>query len=145
MTEQARVHRFKSPGYWVVVIGATMLLCASTGCQELVHMGQLSDRETASSVGGARIEQQTGEGGWKYLGETDGNGRWWILKDKVKGNGGIRITKPGYYTLRMAANEFMTTTNIIMIPTGGTGLEDEGGGAGLEESLQGKPRRANGR
>jgi hypothetical protein len=88
-------------------------------------MGQVSDREASWAVGGALIEQQRSDGTWKEIGETDGGGRWWILKDRIKGGGRIRITKPGYFPRTMAEAEFMQETNIMMIPTGaGDRMED---------------------
>ena len=78
-----------------------MLLGLVGGCQELVHMGQISDRESSWRVIGAMIEQQQADGSWKTLGETDGGGRWWIMKDQIRGGGRIRISKPGYYTRTM--------------------------------------------
>ena len=88
-------------------------------------MGQISDRESAFAINDARIEQQTEDGGWRLLGKTDGGGRWWIMKDRVKGGGAIRITKPGYYPLRMAEGEFIQSMNLLMIPTGGAGTGED--------------------
>jgi len=102
-----------------------LTLLVGAGCQEFVHMGQVSDREASWAVGGALIEQQRSDGTWKEIGETDGGGRWWILKDRIKGGGRIRITKPGYFPRTMAEAEFMQETNIMMIPTGaGDRMED---------------------
>lgn len=87
------------------------------GCQELVHMGQISDGESAFSIRDARIEQQQEDRSWKRLGETDGNGKWWIFKDKIRSGGRIRITKPGYYPLTMRDGEFLQQANLLMIPS----------------------------
>ena len=117
--------RIPLPGIGLVLTLLFGSLLASPGCQELVHMGQISDRESAFAINDARIEQQTEDGGWKLLGKTDGGGRWWIMKQKVKGGGAIRITKPGYYSVRMGESEFLQSMNLIMIPTGGAGAGDE--------------------
>jgi hypothetical protein len=99
------------------------------GCSELVHEGQISDRESAFCIGDVRIEQQSEDGGWRLLCKTDGNGRWWILKDSIKGGGTIRISKTGYYPIMQSENEFLQSINLLMIPTGGAGAgEDIGGG-----------------
>jgi hypothetical protein len=94
------------------------------GCQELVHMGQISDRDSSGSVPGVLIEQQQSDGTWKNLGETDGGGRWWIMKNKVHGGGRIRITKPGYYSRTMREAEFLQENNILMVPGGGGDLDE---------------------
>jgi hypothetical protein len=105
-----------------------VLIVLGGGCQELVHMGQISDRESTGSICGAAIEQQQPDGTWKRLGETDGNGKWWILKDKVKGGGKIRISKPGYYPVLLHENEFMQESNILLVPNvGGDSGFDPGG------------------
>lgn len=101
-------------------------LLVGAGCQEFVHMGQISDREASWAVAGALIEQQRSDGAWKELGETDGGGRWWIMKERIKGGGRVRISKPGYFTRTMAENEFMQETNILMVPTGGSNPVDDG-------------------
>jgi hypothetical protein len=88
-------------------------------------MGQVSDRESAFAINDARIEQQTPDGGWRLLGRTDGGGRWWIMKDKIQDGGPIRITKPGYFAIRMSESEFLQSMNLIMIPTGGAGVSDD--------------------
>jgi hypothetical protein len=107
------------------------LLFLLTGCSELVHEGQISDRESAFTVGDVRIEQQAEDGGWRLLGKTDGRGRWWILKDRIKGGGMIRISKAGYYPIRQSENEFLQSINLLMIPSGSAGSGDDlGGGPG---------------
>lgn len=88
-------------------------------------MGQISDRESSWAVPGATIEQQQSDGTWQMLGETDGGGRWWILKDKIQGGGRIRISKPGYFTRTMREGEFLQENNIVLIPGGG-GDQDDG-------------------
>lgn len=92
------------------------------GCAELVHEGQVSDREMATTVNDVRIEQQLAEGGWKLLGHTDGRGRWWILKDKISGAGKIRLSKPGYHPVILSESEFLQSTNLLILPddAGGT-------------------------
>lgn len=105
----------------LVTLAGVVLL---SGCQELVHMGQISDREAAFAVGNARIDQQQRDGTWKSLGATDGNGKWWIMKEKVKGGGRVRITKPGYFPVYMTDSQFLQEVNIMMIPSGGAGATD---------------------
>jgi hypothetical protein len=97
------------------------------GCQELVHMGQVSDREGAFSVGGVKIEQMQSDGSWYQLGITDGNGRWWIIKDKMQGGGKIRLSKPGYYPIVMSDSEFIQQVNLVLTPTGSSGGFGESG------------------
>ena len=97
------------------------------GCQELVHMGQVSDREGAFSIGGVKIEQIQSDGSWKYLGTTDGNGRWWILKEKMKGGGKIRLSKQGYHSVIMSDAEFLQQVNLVLMPTGSSGGFGESG------------------
>lgn len=84
-------------------------------------MGHLSDREAGFAVGNARIEQQQEDGSWKLLGKTDGNGKWWIMKETVRSDCRIRITKSGYYPLYMGESEFLQEYNLLMIPEGGGG------------------------
>ncbi|MBI5762430.1 MAG: hypothetical protein HZA51_02765 [Planctomycetes bacterium] len=98
-------------------------------CQEYVHMGQISDREGAFSINNVRIEQQQTDGSWKNLGSTDGNGRWWIIKEKINGGGRIRLSKNGYYTIMMGESEFLQQYNIVLAPTGGsTQFGEQGAG-----------------
>ncbi len=108
--------------HYMKTITACILLAAVIfvpACQEWVHMGQISDREGAFSINNVRFEQQQSDGTWKYLGNTDGNGRWWIMKEKIKGGGGIRLSKNGYYTITMGESEFLQQYNIVLAPTGG--------------------------
>jgi hypothetical protein len=109
----------------------TVLLfsCLFTGCQELVHMGQISDRESGFSIGDVLVEQQQSGGTWKQLGHSDGNGRWWILKDKMHGGGKIRLSKPGYHNMVIPESEFLQQSNIVLIPSDATELGDESGGS----------------
>ena len=72
-----------------------------------------------------KIEQQAPDGNWRTLGHTDGNGKWWILKDKIKGGGRIRLSKTGYYTLVLGENEFLQGSSFLMVPSSG---EEEGSG-----------------
>ena len=90
-------------------------------------MGQISDRESAFAIGNARIEQQEEDGSWKPLGKTDGNGRWWIMKEDIRSGGTIRIQKPGYYPLHMSESEFLQEYNLLLIPTGGMSLGERRG------------------
>ncbi len=114
-------HRRSSTCQRPCVLGAGVLVLAlaflPAGCQEFVHMGQISDGESAFSIRDARIDQQQADGSWKRLGETDGNGEWWILKDKIRSGGKVRITKPGYYPLVMRDGEFLQQINLLMIPS----------------------------
>ncbi|MFH1417642.1 MAG: hypothetical protein ABII12_05065 [Planctomycetota bacterium] len=92
-------------------------------------MGQLSDQESSRSVNRANIEQRQSDGDWKVLGTTDGNGRWWIMKEKIQGGGQIRIMKSGYYPLTMSESEFLNEPNLLMIPSsskGGFGGSSDG-------------------
>ena len=84
-------------------------------------MGQVSDRDGAFSVGGVRIDQLQPDGSWHQLGITDGNGRWWILKEKMEGGGKIRMSKPGYYPIVMTEAEFIQQANLVMTPTDASG------------------------
>jgi hypothetical protein len=105
---------------------ACVAFCALVGgCQELVHMGQISDRESSWSVPGVLIEQQQPDGTWSTLGETDGGGRWWVMKEKIHGGGRIRVSKPGYYSRTMRESEFLQENNILLVP-GGEGDVEEG-------------------
>lgn len=88
-------------------------------------MGQISDREGAFSINNVRIEQSQPDGSWKQLGSSDGNGRWWIIKEKLKGGGNVRLSKPGYYPVVMSEAEFLQQVNVLMTPT-----ESRGGGFG---------------
>jgi hypothetical protein len=97
-------------------------------CQELVHMGQISDRESGFAIGNARIRQQQEDRSWKLLGKTDGNGRWWIMKEDLRSGGLIGISKPGYLSLSVSESEFLQEHNLLMIPTG---RMSPGDGAGL--------------
>ncbi len=108
-----------------------LVLVPLGGCQEFVHMGQVSDGVSSWSVGDAKIEQKQDDGTWKALGSTDGNGRWWILKEDIRGGGPIRISKPGYRTKMLSEADFLNNPNILMIPD-----ESEGGGAGWSTSLR---------
>lgn len=121
--EGAAVFAAKSRLIAAALCGLTALL--TCGCTELVHMGQISDREASWSVGGAVIEQQQPDGGWKRLGETDGGGRWWIMKDSIRGGGRIRITKPGYFTKYLRESEFMQENNVLMTPSDASSPEEE--------------------
>jgi len=94
---------------------AAVVLLAG-GCQEFVHMGQVSDQLSASSVNAVTIEQQQVDGSWKYLGETDGNGRWWIMKNEIKAGRRIRLTKPGYQPKLMSDTDFLQQHNLTMLP-----------------------------
>jgi hypothetical protein len=99
-----------------------------TGCQEFVHMGQISDRDSSRSIGSASIEQKQSDGSWKLLDQTDGNGRWWIMKSEVGGGGRIRISKPGYYPKVIPENEFMQEHSLLLVPSGAGGFGDDAEG-----------------
>lgn len=103
------------------------LLGGAPGCQELVHMGQISDRQSAWSVNDVLIEQQQSDGSWKQLGRTDGNGRWWIIKDRFSGGGKVRLSKPGYFSITMPEAEFLQQNNLLMIPSGEAEMGDDYG------------------
>ena len=87
------------------------------GCAEFAHMGRMADREYSSAVAGVQIDQQQEDGSWKNLGETDGSGKWFILKSQYKGGGRIRLSKKGYGTQIMSDNEFMQASSLLMAPT----------------------------
>ena len=84
-------------------------------------MGQVSDREGAFCIGGVKIEQSQSDGSWNQLGTTDGNGRWWIIKEKMKGGGKVRMSKQGYYPIVMSDSEFLQQVNLVMTPTDNAG------------------------
>ena len=86
------------------------------GCSEFTHMGRMSDREYSTPVAGVKIEQQQEDGSWKNLGETDGSGKWFIMKSQYKGGGRIRLSKKGYGTQIMSDNEFMQASSMMMAP-----------------------------
>ncbi len=85
------------------------------GCSELVHEGIVSDRETSRPIPGVRIDQNRARG-WKDLGETDGKGRYWILKSEIRGGGRIRLSKAGYYATTLSEAEFLGGQSFLMIP-----------------------------
>lgn len=93
-----------------------VLAIAVSGCAEFAHMGRMNDREYSTAVAGVKIEQQQDDGTWKYLGETDGSGKWFILKSEYKGGGRIRLSKKGYGTQIMSDNEFMQASSMLMAP-----------------------------
>jgi hypothetical protein len=111
--------------------GAIILMAGITttvglvGCMEFSHFGQVSDREGAFAVNDVKIEQQEAGGRWRTIGETDGKGKWNILKMQIKGGGRIRMSKPGYQTLILNESEFLQQDNIVMSPTGDSRFGDE--------------------
>jgi hypothetical protein len=115
--KRQKVKMSKSQNRGMLVMSLALGL-GVTGCQELVHMGQVSDRDGAFSVGGVKIDQMKADGSWHQLGMTDGNGRWWILKEKMEGGGKIRLSKPGYYPIVMTEAEFIQQVNLVITPTG---------------------------
>jgi hypothetical protein len=115
----------KYRGYWILVFSFLLFAFSLTGCQEMVHMGQVSDREAGFAVNNVIIEQQQPGGQWKSLGHTDGNGRWWVMKDFIKGGGRIKLSKPGYHTKVISESEFLQEMNIVLLPTGGSGMEED--------------------
>jgi len=98
-------------------------------------MGQISDREGGFAVNDVRIEQQQPDGSWKVLDKTDGNGRWWIMKDEISGGGRIRIAKNGYITRVMREAEFLQEHNLV-IPA-----DSEGGWGGYDQDWADPGRR----
>jgi hypothetical protein len=92
------------------------LAILTSGCAEFAHMGRMNDREYSTPVAGVKVEQQQEDGSWKFIGETDGSGKWFILKSKYKGGGNIRLSKKGYGTQVMADNEFMQASSMLMAP-----------------------------
>jgi len=88
----------------------------ATGCSELVLEGIISDRETARPLPFVEISQRH-SGSWKSLGETDGRGRYWIIKETVKGGGRIRFTKESYHPAEVTEGEFLTGQSFILVPS----------------------------
>ncbi len=119
--------RIPRPARLLCAIVCIALPAVLFGCQEFVYMGQLSDRESSRSINNAKCEQQQSDGEWKLLGTTDGNGRWWILKEKIQGGGQIRLTKPGYFPRTLSENEFLSDPNLLMIPS--SSKDSFGGGS----------------
>lgn len=101
------------------------LALAAPGCSELVHEGVISDRETSRPIPTARIEQMRG-GEWRELGETDGRGRWWIMKHDIKGGGRIKLSKPGYYADTLPESEFLGGQSFLLVPTGADSDDQRG-------------------
>ena len=122
----------------IAVFTVALAAMFAVGCQEWVHMGQVSDRDGAFSIRDARIDQIDSDGSWRTLGATDGNGRWWIMKERIKGGGRIRITKAGYHTVYMTESEFLQQVNLLMIPESDSGAAY---GEGSQRSDPGLPRR----
>lgn len=96
---------------------ALLVLVAVGGCTEFSHFGQVSDRQTSSSVNNVRIEQKEPNGNWRLIGHTDGKGAWNIFKHEIHGNGQIRLSKPGYRPLIMEESEFLSQNVILLSPT----------------------------
>ncbi len=88
----------------------------ATGCSELVLEGIISDREYARPLPYVQISQRH-SGSWKTLGETDGRGRYWIMKDTVKGGGRVRFSKEGYHPAEVTEGEFLTGQSFILVPS----------------------------
>lgn len=106
-----------SKGRWIIRGAACAVFAVLIGgCAEFAHMGRMNDREYATAVAGVQIEQQQEDGTWKKLGETDGSGKWFILKSQYKGGGRIRLSKKGYGTQVMTDNEFIQASNMLMAP-----------------------------
>ncbi len=104
----------------LLVFAATVLTVTVSGCVEFSHFGQVSDRESSSSIAGVSVEQQQSDGSWKHVGDSDGKGRFNIFRDKIKSGGNVRLSKTGYSTVIMAEQEFLQQTNVLMTPTGET-------------------------
>lgn len=99
-----------------VVVCLVLATGLAGGCSEFVLEGIVSDRETARPISDVSISQRCAET-WKELGETDGRGRYWILKTDVRGGGKIRLAKPGYRPTELLESEFMTGQSFILVPT----------------------------
>lgn len=93
-----------------------LMVIMLSGCSEFTHMGRMNDREYSTPVAGVLIEQQQEDGSWKKLGETDGSGKWFIMKSQYQGGGRIRLSKKGYGTQIMTDNEFMQSATMLMTP-----------------------------
>lgn len=89
-------------------------LVSFTGCTEFSHFGQVSDRQGTFPVNDVVISQQQNDGSWKRIGNTDGKGKWNILKAQISGGGRVRMEKQGYHTLTMSESEFLQQNNILM-------------------------------
>jgi hypothetical protein len=91
-----------------------MFIPLFSGCTEFSHFGQISDRQGTFPVNDVTISQQQNDGTWKRIGNSDGNGKWNILKGKIEGGGRVKLTKPGYHMLNMSEAEFLQQHNILM-------------------------------
>ncbi|MBX3396209.1 MAG: hypothetical protein KF841_12670 [Phycisphaerae bacterium] len=109
---QPRARCSRAYASWTLVVLAMGLL--STGCVEFNHFGQISDRQGTWPVNDVVISQQQSDGSWKRIGNSDGKGKWNILKANIKGGGRIKLEKPGYYTLNMSESEFLQQNNILL-------------------------------
>ncbi|MCB9852995.1 MAG: hypothetical protein H6819_07860 [Phycisphaerales bacterium] len=98
----------------MIAIGGTQ-----TACTEFVHWGHISDRENSWGINGVEIAQKQPSGKWEIIGGSDGKGRWEVFKNRIKGGGTIRVSKPGYYTIEMSEAEFLQKHVILMQSTGG--------------------------
>lgn len=99
-----------------LIASMCMASACAVGCSEFSHFGQVSDRETSSSVNNVLIEQKR-SGAWKRIGHTDGKGAWNIFKHEIHGGGQIRLSKPGYRPLVMEESEFLSQSVILLAPT----------------------------
>jgi hypothetical protein len=105
--------RFVLPKLLLGFAGCCIAL--SGGCSEFVLEGIVSDRHSGRPIPGVQIDQNRAES-WKNLGETDGKGRYWIMKSDVKGGGRVRLSKPGYHFTEMREGDFLTGQSFLLIP-----------------------------
>lgn len=94
-------------------LAAAMMLC---GCSELVLEGIVSDRENGRPLPSVQIDQKRAEQ-WRSLGETDGKGRYWIMKHGVHGGGPVRLAKQGYHSTEIKEGDFLTGQSFLLIPS----------------------------
>ncbi|MBK8269534.1 MAG: hypothetical protein IPK83_15025 [Planctomycetes bacterium] len=109
-TNQVSVRHLSRP----VILAALFGLVLCTGCTEFNHFGQISDRQGTFPVNDVTISQQQNDGTWKRIGNTDGHGKWNILKSKIAGGGRVKLSKPGYHTLNMSESEFLQQSNVLL-------------------------------
>lgn len=105
----------------LVLTAATLGMLS--GCSEFVLEGIISDRETARPLPFVKIDQEKGDG-WKHVGDTDGRGRYWIMKDRVGGGGVMRFSKNGYLPTKVTEGDFLTGQSFLLTPS--NGASDDG-------------------
>jgi len=111
----SRLWRRPVAGTTRVALVAVFAVLAS-GCSEFVLEGIISDRETARPLPFVEITQRN-KGSWKDLGQTDGRGRYWIMKENVKGGGRVRFSKEGYHPAEVTEGEFLTGQSFLLVPS----------------------------